>query len=226
LTSDPSGAASGSAVPPGEPSPGPAPEEPAAGSPASDSPISENSTSDEPVVDGSAADAPAETALARRPEEEVFEPVAGLKERSEAAPIIDLVDLVVKSAIKSRASDIHVEPMEKGVLIRHRLDGALVHDDRQARLPADDALRRLLQRLQMMLDQPVTRKRVGCADLEVIAFDGEQAAGTHPLIDDRGGELVGHGVEEATPKAIQHRSSPHLRTELSTGVDSVGRLVR
>ena len=66
-----------------------------------------------------------ETALVRRPEEEVFEPVAGLKERSEAAPIIDLVDLVVKSAIKSKASDIHVEPMEKGVLIRHRLDGLL-----------------------------------------------------------------------------------------------------
>ncbi len=66
-----------------------------------------------------------QTALARRVEEEVFEPVAGLKERSEAAPIIDLVDLVVKSAIRSRASDIHVEPMEKGVLIRHRLDGLL-----------------------------------------------------------------------------------------------------
>jgi type IV pilus assembly protein PilB len=66
-----------------------------------------------------------ETALARRLEDEVFEPVAGLKERSEAAPIIDLVDLVVKSAIKSKASDVHVEPMEKGVLIRHRLDGLL-----------------------------------------------------------------------------------------------------
>jgi type IV pilus assembly protein PilB len=66
-----------------------------------------------------------ETALARRVEEEIFEPVAGLEERSEAAPIIDLVDLVVKSAIKSKASDIHVEPMEKGVLIRHRLDGLL-----------------------------------------------------------------------------------------------------
>jgi type IV pilus assembly protein PilB len=66
-----------------------------------------------------------ETGLARRVEEEIFEPVAGLKERSEAAPIIDLVDLVVKSAIKSKASDIHVEPMDKGVLIRHRLDGLL-----------------------------------------------------------------------------------------------------
>ena len=64
-----------------------------------------------------------ETALVRRVEEEVFEPIAGLTESSEAAPIIDLV--VVKSAIKSKASDVHVEPMEKGVLIRHRLDGLL-----------------------------------------------------------------------------------------------------
>ena len=68
-----------------------------------------------------------DSALARRPEDAVFEPAAGpgLKERSESAPIIDLVDLVVKSAINSKASDIHVEPMEKGVLIRHRLDGLL-----------------------------------------------------------------------------------------------------
>ena len=69
---------------------------------------------------------PGNEALARRSEEEGgFEPVTGLKERSEAAPIIDLVDLVVKSAIKAGASDVHVEPMERGVLIRHRLDGLL-----------------------------------------------------------------------------------------------------
>ena len=63
--------------------------------------------------------------LMRRTEDEGGEPITGLKERSEAAPIIDLVDLVVKSAVKAGASDIHVEPMEKGVLIRHRLDGLL-----------------------------------------------------------------------------------------------------
>ena len=66
-----------------------------------------------------------ESSLMRRPDEDGYEPIAGLKERSEAAPIIDLVDLVVKSAIKAGASDVHVEPMEKGVLIRHRLDGLL-----------------------------------------------------------------------------------------------------
>ena len=66
-----------------------------------------------------------ETAPARRAEEEICEPIAGCKESSDAAPIIDLVDLVVKGAIKSKASDVHVEPMEKGLLVRHRLDGLL-----------------------------------------------------------------------------------------------------
>ena len=66
-----------------------------------------------------------ETAMIRRAEDEVFEPAAGTHAPGEAAPIIDLVDLVVKSAIKSRASDLHIEPMEKGVLVRHRLDGLL-----------------------------------------------------------------------------------------------------
>ncbi len=66
-----------------------------------------------------------ESLMRRSDDDGGFEPIAGLKERSEAAPIIDLVDLVVKSAIKAGASDVHVEPMEKGVLIRHRLDGLL-----------------------------------------------------------------------------------------------------
>jgi type IV pilus assembly protein PilB len=75
---------------------------------------------------GVGAAAPPETALTRRlSDEDVFEPVAGLKERSETAPIVDLVDLVVRSAIRSHASDVHIEPLEKGVLVRHRLDGLL-----------------------------------------------------------------------------------------------------
>jgi type IV pilus assembly protein PilB len=66
-----------------------------------------------------------ETALIPRIEDDAFEGAAGLKASSEAAPIVDLVDLVMKSAIKVAASDIHIEPMEKGVLVRHRLDGLL-----------------------------------------------------------------------------------------------------
>jgi type IV pilus assembly protein PilB len=71
---------------------------------------------------------PAAGPLARR-DEDVFEqpapPAAAREAGGDSAPIIDLVDLVVNSAIASRASDVHIEPMEKGVLVRHRLDGLL-----------------------------------------------------------------------------------------------------
>jgi type IV pilus assembly protein PilB len=68
-------------------------------------------------------------ALVPRADVEIFEQaptaVGGAREGSDSAPIIDLVDLVVNSAITSRASDVHIEPAEKGVLVRHRLDGIL-----------------------------------------------------------------------------------------------------
>ena len=63
---------------------------------------------------------------ARRLEDDVFEQSGALKGATpETAPIIDLVDLVIKSALKSRASDIHIEPTETNVIVRHRLDGLL-----------------------------------------------------------------------------------------------------
>lgn len=62
--------------------------------------------------------------IARRREDEVFEPAAPDAEAG-TAPIVDMVDLVVKSALKSRASDIHIEPTDDNVIVRHRLDGLL-----------------------------------------------------------------------------------------------------
>ena len=60
------------------------------------------------------------------PDEDVFEQTATAQGLTpEAAPIIDMVALVIKSAIESRASDIHIEPREGDVVVRHRLDGLL-----------------------------------------------------------------------------------------------------
>jgi type IV pilus assembly protein PilB len=78
---------------------------------------------------GRPGDQGAGSALVPRSDIDVFEqaaaPGAAAREGSDSAPIIDLVDLVVNSAITSRASDVHIEPAEKGVLVRHRLDGIL-----------------------------------------------------------------------------------------------------
>ena len=75
---------------------------------------------------GMLAPLPEQTAIgARRIEDDVFESSGVKGATPETAPIIDLVDLVIKSALKSRASDIHIEPTENNVIVRHRLDGLL-----------------------------------------------------------------------------------------------------
>lgn len=41
------------------------------------------------------------------------------------APIIKLINLLISGAVKERASDIHVEPFERDVRVRYRIDGVL-----------------------------------------------------------------------------------------------------
>ena len=41
------------------------------------------------------------------------------------SPIVQLVKTVIEQAVRQRASDIHIEPMERQVRIRYRIDGAL-----------------------------------------------------------------------------------------------------
>ena len=41
------------------------------------------------------------------------------------SPIVQLVKSMIEQAVRQRASDIHIEPMEKQVRIRYRIDGAL-----------------------------------------------------------------------------------------------------
>ncbi len=45
---------------------------------------------------------------------------------SEEAPVIKLANIIVMQAIKDRASDIHIEPFEKSLRLRYRIDGALI----------------------------------------------------------------------------------------------------
>jgi len=48
-----------------------------------------------------------------------------LKEAAEEMPIIKIVDTLMKHAILQRASDVHVESLEKELIVRYRIDGIL-----------------------------------------------------------------------------------------------------
>jgi len=62
-------------------------------------------------------------------EEEEEEDSNKLEAISREAPIIQLVNMLIVQGVKDRASDIHIEPNEKGLLVRFRIDGML-HDIR------------------------------------------------------------------------------------------------
>lgn len=66
-------------------------------------------------------------AAAIRPviEEEEPEGKEELQKAAEELPIIRIVDTLVRHAILERASDIHIEPTEKEIIVRYRIDGIL-----------------------------------------------------------------------------------------------------
>ena len=53
--------------------------------------------------------------------------VSQASETPEAAPVIQVVNLIITQGVRDRASDVHIEPQDSRVRIRYRIDGAL-HD--------------------------------------------------------------------------------------------------
>jgi type IV pilus assembly protein PilB len=51
-----------------------------------------------------------------------------LERQSEDAPVVKLVNMMLLNAIKKGASDVHVEPYEKKLRVRYRVDGVLIEE--------------------------------------------------------------------------------------------------
>jgi len=68
----------------------------------------------------SSDDEPGDAAVADNTEADI-----NVEEAATRAPVIRFVDLLLRQAVKSRASDIHVEPEERSMTIRMRIDGVL-----------------------------------------------------------------------------------------------------
>lgn len=56
---------------------------------------------------------------------EVDDRIGSLRAVSEEAPVIKLVNMIINKAVNERASDIHIEPHERDLRIRYRVDGVL-----------------------------------------------------------------------------------------------------
>ncbi|RKY38642.1 MAG: type II secretion system protein GspE [Candidatus Omnitrophota bacterium] len=81
------------------------------------------------------------------------EAVESIIEESRKQPIVEAVNLIINEAINKRASDIHLEPEEEGVLVRYRIDGML---QEAHRLPSKSQ-RGIAARLKILSGLDITK---------------------------------------------------------------------
>jgi type II secretory ATPase GspE/PulE/Tfp pilus assembly ATPase PilB-like protein len=87
---------------------------------------------------------------------ETGETRAGDLESEDSAPIIQLANRIIEDAYISGASDIHIEPMEKDLLVRYRIDGLC---QEKLRLPKQVATA-LVTRLKIMCNLDISERRL------------------------------------------------------------------
>ncbi|MGH2721761.1 MAG: GspE/PulE family protein, partial [Actinomycetota bacterium] len=89
-------------------------------------------------------------------EEEEAPDIARARELVEEAPIVKLVNLLITQAVEQRASDIHIEPQEKDLRIRYRIDGVL----HEVMRPPKSIQSGVLSRLKIMAEMDIAERRV------------------------------------------------------------------
>ncbi|TMK88670.1 MAG: type II secretion system protein GspE [Actinobacteria bacterium] len=89
-------------------------------------------------------------------EMEADDDLSRVKEVTEDAPIVKLVNLLISQAVADRASDIHIEPTEVDVRVRYRIDGVL-HEVMRSPKNIQSGL---ISRLKIMADLNIAERRV------------------------------------------------------------------
>jgi general secretion pathway protein E/type IV pilus assembly protein PilB len=72
------------------------------------------------------------------------------------APIIKLVSLLIMEAYRNRASDIHIEPLEKRLRVRYRIDGVM----HEVENPPKRLQSAIISRLKIMSNMSIAEKRI------------------------------------------------------------------
>ena len=79
-----------------------------------------------------------------------------LKDLASEAPVIRLVGLIIRKALESRASDIHVEPFENRLLVRYRIDGVM----HEVESPPRRLSAAVISRVKIMANLDIAERRL------------------------------------------------------------------
>lgn len=119
-------------------------------------------------------------------------------EVAEDSPIAQTVNLLLEYAIRSQASDIHIEPREEYVQIRYRIDGVLKEVNRLPR----NVLGALVSRIKILSNLKIDERRVPQDGRFKIKIAGKQYAlrvSTLPIAD---GEKVVMRILDESNQAV------------------------
>ncbi|RKZ19401.1 type IV-A pilus assembly ATPase PilB [bacterium] len=89
-------------------------------------------------------------------EEEEEERFSDLVAQVDSGPVVKYVNYLLRNAVKERASDVHIEPYEKEVRVRFRIDG-LLHEHKP---PPLKLFRAVVSRLKVMAKLKIQEKRL------------------------------------------------------------------
>ena len=106
-------------------------------------------------LDSAAESLAEEAATAHDDEQKSLEEAVG-SAGAEDAPIIKLVNMLITQAVNDRASDIHIEPQERDVLVRYRVDGVL----HEVMRPRKSVQAGMTSRLKIMADVNIAERRL------------------------------------------------------------------
>jgi len=81
--------------------------------------------------------------------------ISSIEEQQEASSVLLLIDVVLKTCINGRASDIHIEPTEKNCVVRGRIDGKLT----ETFIFEKDIYPPLASRLKLLANLDIAEKR-------------------------------------------------------------------
>jgi general secretion pathway protein E len=113
--------------------------------------------------------------------EEGAEDIAQLKDLAAEAPVIRLVNMLISRAVEARASDIHIEPFEKALRVRFRVDGVLL----DAESPPRRLQAAIISRVKVLAKINIAERRLpqdGRIRMEVGGKDLDIRVSTIPTI--------------------------------------------
>lgn len=135
-----------------------------------------------------------------------------LEEEAVKTPVIEFVDRLLNNALRSRASDIHIEPRENELSIRYRIDGFL----HESFPPPKEMQGAIITRLKLLADMNIAEQRLPQDGRFKFNFENREIdvrAASTPIVYgekivlrllDRAGLIVGMENLGMAPKDVEH----------------------